>query len=141
MAEAAERRAGAEENRGVKDASSVKRMEQKRDELEKRQNEQVGQDETVLKVCFYMSQLYFVIIWYIYCFRMKVNKRKTRFVRDYGPSLNFLLILPLGYRALKLRIEYQSIVINSSKTFHYSYFVAFLLVSRDSYFIVSRDSY
>ena len=81
MAEAAERRAGAEENRGVKDASSVKRMEQKRDELEKRQNEQVGQDDTALKVCFYMSQLYFVIIWYIYCFRMKVNKRKTCFVR------------------------------------------------------------
>ena len=42
MAEAAEKRAENQQARGIKDPGSVKRMEQKRDELEKRQSANVG---------------------------------------------------------------------------------------------------
>ena len=42
MAEAAEKRAAGDKSRGVKDPGSVKRMEERRDELERRQAENVG---------------------------------------------------------------------------------------------------
>ena len=50
MAEAAEKRAQNQQTRGIKDPNSVKRMEQKRDQLEKRQSENVGSNEPNLKV-------------------------------------------------------------------------------------------
>ncbi|KAL5257480.1 hypothetical protein ACHWQZ_G012429 [Mnemiopsis leidyi] len=42
LAEAAEKRAAGDRSRGVKDPGSVKRMEERRDELERRQAENVG---------------------------------------------------------------------------------------------------
>ena len=51
MAEAAEKRAAGDRSRGVKDPGSVKRMEERRDELERRQAENVGtSDQPTLRV-------------------------------------------------------------------------------------------
>ena len=50
MAKAAEDRAQNDNHRGIKDPNSVKRMEQKRDKLEKAQSQNVGTSEAPLKV-------------------------------------------------------------------------------------------
>jgi len=50
MAEAAEKRNEGQQARGVKDPGSIKRMEEKREELERRQAENVGTtNEPVLR--------------------------------------------------------------------------------------------
>ena len=61
MAEAAERRAAQEENRGIKDPNSVKRLEQKQREVEQRQQQHTGGDSPTLRVmifCFTHYTLY-----------------------------------------------------------------------------------
>ena len=53
MAEAAEKRNEGQQARGVKDPGSIKRMEEKREELERRQAENVGTtNEPVLRVSY-----------------------------------------------------------------------------------------
>ena len=57
MAEAAEKRAAGQQARGVKDPGSVRRLEEKRDELERRQAENVGTtNEPTLRVSFQLSR-------------------------------------------------------------------------------------
>ena len=59
MAEAAEKRAAGDKSRGVKDPGSVKRMEERRDELERRQAENVGtSNQPTLRVSLDPSSSY-----------------------------------------------------------------------------------